>query len=135
MRLECWPSKSTVYESPSEMLLSHLIIESNETAPSETLHIVCNRQVAQNRIFPCLGKFLENYPAIVTNVSIMNHLNNVDVNHFNLAIGYEPEECFNHWRRRKMDELSIYYQTMEPMDLKVKVFIDYLRDYLTALKK
>ncbi len=78
---------------------------------------------------------MENYPAIVTNVSIMNHLNNVDVNHFNLAIGYEPEECFNHWRRRKMDELSIYYQTMEPMDLKVKVFIDYLRDYLTALKK
>ncbi len=51
-----------------EYKVSHLIIESNETARSGTLHILCHRQVAQNRILPCLGNFLEYYRLVTSTI-------------------------------------------------------------------
>ena len=108
-----------------EFMLSNLIIDSDDNKLSGILNILCVREVAQKNIFPFLGNFLEHYPNIVTDVSIKNNLHNVNLKNFNVAIGYQQEEFFNDWHRRYINGLPLYYQHIEPMELRVQVYIDY----------
>ncbi len=53
-----------------EYKLSRTLIEDKNGHLSGTLNIVCMRQVAQDLVFPSMAMFLEQYPCIVTNVTV-----------------------------------------------------------------
>jgi len=70
--------------------------------------------------------FLEQYPHIVTNVTLKKQTTDIASKNFDIAIGYENSEIFNDWCSRKIDKLLLYYPNIKPTPLKIKVYIDYL---------
>lgn len=80
-----------------EYHISQQILESDSLEPSGTLHILCQREIAQKTVFPGLSTFLQKYPKIITNVTVKNNLHDININHFDFAIGYHPTDLFNDW--------------------------------------
>lgn len=109
-----------------EYKLSNLLIEDKNNNLSGTLNIVCMREVAQKLVYPTMAIFLEQYPHIVTNVTLKKEATDIASKNFDIAIGYENSEIFNDWRSRKIDKLLLYYQNIKPTPLKIKAYIDYL---------
>jgi len=109
-----------------EYKLSHLLIEDKNTHLNGTLNIVCVREVAQKIVYPSMAVFLEQYPHIVTNVTLKKENHDIVLKNFDLAIGYENSEIFNDWCCRKIESLLLYYPNMKPIPLKIKVYMDYL---------
>lgn len=110
-----------------EYKLSNLLIENEENNLSGTLNIVYMREVAQKLLYPTMADFLEQYPHIVTNVTLKKQASDILLKNFDVAIGYELSETFNDWRYRKLGALYFYYQDIKPTPLKVAVYIDYLK--------
>jgi DNA-binding transcriptional LysR family regulator len=108
-----------------EYKLSNLLVEDKNNL-SGTLNIVCMREVAQKLVYPTMAMFLEQYPQIVTNVTLKKHAIDIALKNFDIAIGYELSEIFNDWCSRKLDRLLLYYPNIKPTSLKIKVYIDYL---------
>lgn len=109
-----------------EYKLSNLLIEDKNSNLSGTLNIVCMREVAQQLVYPTMASFLEQYPHIVTNVTLKKQTTDIALKNFDIAIGYESSEIFNDWCSRKLDKLLLHYLNIKPMPLKIKVYIDYL---------
>lgn len=109
-----------------EYRLSNLLIENEENSLSGTLNIVCMREVAQKLTYPTMADFLEQYPQIVTNVTLNKQASDILLKNFDVAIGYELSETFNDWRYRKLNTLYLYYPNIKPTPLKIEVYIDYL---------
>jgi len=109
-----------------EYKLSSLLIENNDNIISGTLNIVCMRKVAQELIYPSMAAFLEKYPDIVTNVTLKKQAHDINLSHFDLAIGYEISEIFNDWCSSKLGELFLFYPSIKPKPQKLQVYIDYL---------
>ncbi len=109
-----------------EYKLSNLLIQDKNNELCGVLSIVCQRDVAQRLVYPTMTAFLEQYPNIVTNVTLKKEVRNFSMNNFDIAIGYEASEIFNEWCCRKQDNLSLYYPNIKPIPLKIKVYIDYL---------
>lgn len=112
-----------------EYKLSSLLIEGEGSHLSGTLNIVCMREVAQKLVYPGMAMFLEQYPCIVTNVTLKNQATDIALKNFDVAIGYENAEIFNDWYSRKLDKLLLYYSNIKPTPLKIRVYGDYLAKY------
>lgn len=109
-----------------EYKLSNLLIEDQNINLNGTLNIVCMREMSQILVYPSMAKFLEQYPHIVTNVTIKKPISEMMVKNYDIAIGYESSEIFNDWCSRKIDKLLLYYPNMKPTPLIIKVYINYL---------
>lgn len=109
-----------------EYKLSNLLIEDKNSHLSGTLNIVCVRELAQNLVFPSMAAFLEQYPSIVTNVTVKKETSDITLTNYDIAIGYENSEFFNEWCGREVDKLWLYYSSIKPTPLKIKAYIDYL---------
>jgi DNA-binding transcriptional LysR family regulator len=109
-----------------EYKLSNLVIEDKNSNLSGTLNILCMREMGQKIVYPSMATFLEQYPRIVTNVTLKNQITSSISKNFDIAIGYENSEMFNDWCSRKIDKLLLYYPNIKPTPLKIKVYIDYL---------
>ena len=109
-----------------EYKLSNLLIEDKNNHLNGTLNIVCLREVAQQLVFPSMAMFLEQYPHIVTNVTVKKETVDIILANYDIAIGYKNSEFFNDWCGRKVDKLLLYYPNIKPTPLKIKVYIDYL---------
>jgi DNA-binding transcriptional LysR family regulator len=109
-----------------EYKLSNSLIEDKESHLSGTLNIVCLREVAQQFVFPTMAIFLEQYPSIVTNVTVKKETSDIILANYDIAIGYENSEFFNDWCGRKVDKLLLYYSNIKPTPLKIKAYTDYL---------
>jgi DNA-binding transcriptional LysR family regulator len=109
-----------------EYKLSSLLIEDKNSNLCGTLHIVCVRDVAQGLVYPTMATFLEQYPHIVTNVTLKKQACEIAFSYFDIAIGYECTEIFNDWCSRKLDKLLLYYPSIKPTPAKIGVYIDYL---------
>jgi len=115
-----------------EYKLSNLLVEDKNSHLNGTLNILCMREVAQKLVYPSMAIFLEQYPHLVTNVSTKKELSGINLNDYDVAIGYETSEIFNDWCSRKMDKLLLYYPNIKPIPLKIKAYIDYLVQNCTA---
>ncbi len=109
-----------------EYKLSNLLVEDKNSHLCGTLNIVCMREVAQKLIYPSMAMFLEQYPNIVTNVTVKKQATDIVFNNYDIAIGYENSEIFNDWCSRKVDKLLMYYPNIKPTPLKIKAYVDYL---------
>ena len=109
-----------------EYKLSNTLIEDTNSHLSGTLNIVCLREIAQNLVFPSMAIFLEQYPFIVTNVTVKKQTSEMSLMSYDIAIGYENSEFFNDWCCRKIDKLLLYYPNVKPIPLKIKGYMDYL---------
>lgn len=109
-----------------EYKLSNALIEDKNSHLSGTLNIVCAREVAQTLVFPSMAAFLEQYPSIVTNVTVKKETSDITLTNYDIAIGYENSEFFNDWCSREVDKLLLYYPSIKPTPLKIKAYIDYL---------
>ncbi len=109
-----------------EYTLSNLLIEDTYNHLSDTLNIVCQREVAQQLVYPSMALFLERYPHMVTNVTTKKEISGITLNDYDIAIGYENSNIFNDWCSRKIGKLLLYYPSIKPLPLKIKAYIDYL---------
>jgi DNA-binding transcriptional LysR family regulator len=109
-----------------EYKISNLLVEDKNNNLSGTLNIVCMREMAQNLVYPSMALFLEQYPNIVTNVTVKKLLTENVSNNFDIAIGYESSDVFKNWCIRKIDALLLYYPNVKPIPLKIKAYLDYL---------
>jgi DNA-binding transcriptional LysR family regulator len=110
-----------------EHKLSNLLIEDKNSNLSGTLNIVCMRELAQRLVYPTMAAFLEQYPGIVTNVTLKKQASDIVLKNCDIAIGYEHSEIFNDWCcSHKLDQLLLYYPNIKPTPLKIKAYIDYL---------
>ncbi len=109
-----------------EYKLSRSLIEDKKSHLSGTLHILCMREVAQKLVFPSMAIFLEQYPSIVTNVTVKKEVSEISLMNYDIAIGYESSAFFNDWYSRKIGNLLLYYPNIKPIPLKIKAYMDYL---------
>lgn len=110
-----------------EYKLSNLLVEDKNSNLSGTLNIVCRREIAQKLVYPTMAAFLEQYPNIVTNVTLNKLATDIILKNFDIAIGYECSKVFDDWCcSNKLDNLLLYYPNIKPIPLKLKVYIDYL---------
>ena len=109
-----------------EYKLSNLLIEDQNTNLNGTLNIVCLRELSQILVYPSMAKFLEQYPHVVTNVTIKRQTPDIISKNYDIAIGYENSEMFNDWCCRKIGKLLLYYPNIKPTPFIIKVYIDYL---------
>ena len=109
-----------------EYTLSNLLIDDQNINLNGTLNIVCMREMSQILVYPSMAKFLEQYPHIVTNVTIKKQTSEIMSKNYDIAIGYDHSEIFNDWCSRKIDKLLLYYLNIKPTPLIIKVYIDYL---------
>lgn len=115
-----------------EYKLSHLLIQDKNNELSGTLNIVCLRDVAQQLVYPTMAMFLEQYPNIVTNVTLKKEVQTCTLANYDVAIGYEAADVFNDWCCRKLSMLLLYYRGIKPIALKVKAYVDYLSSKVNA---
>ncbi len=114
-----------------EYQLSNLIISNQDNSITGTLNIVCIREVAQTIVYPLMRKFLESYPEIMTNVTVKKHYQEINLNKIDVALGYVPNKFFNEWCMVKLENISLYYLNVKPIQRKIEVYINYLRHQLT----
>lgn len=115
-----------------EYQLSRLLTQDKTSHLSGTLNIVCLREIAQNLVYPTMAMFLEQYPHIVTNVSIKKLLPNMAVQNYDIAMGYDHSEVFGQWCNRPINRYSVYHTVLKPKAHIIAAYIEYL---LQALKE